>query len=314
MFAAVVAAAALTRGSAGYLLAVVDLPETSLIVLVVAVMTAVAAWGIMESIALAGFFTLIEVGGLIVVIGLGGWQQPGLLAALPEVLPSVSDHVAWLALFNASLLAFFAFIGFNDIVNLAEETRDPARAMPAAIALTLVVATLLYFLVTWVAVRTVSVTELAASRAPIGLLFERITGWSPLAITVIAIVATVNGVIIQLILASRVLYGLASRGSLPLLFGRIHPRTRTPLFGTMAVGALILLFTLVFPLAGLAQATSQSILVVFLLVCLALIRLKLRRIPPPAGTFVVGLWVPLGGSFCCLIMLFVPVIVALASG
>ncbi|HBN31224.1 MAG TPA: amino acid permease, partial [Rhodobacteraceae bacterium] len=126
----------------------------------------------------------------------------------------MSDTVALQGVFAASLIAFFAFIGFDDVVNLVEETRNPTKTMPWAIAISLVLVTVIYFLVVFVAVQSVPIDQLAGSEAPIGLLFERLTGFSPLAITLVAIVATLNGVVIEIVMAARVVYGLGRRGRL----------------------------------------------------------------------------------------------------
>jgi len=228
---------------------------------------------------------------------------------VPEVVPSFSDTASLLAVFSASLIAFFAFIGFDDVVNLAEETKNPVKVMPWAIFITLVAVTVIYFSVVSVAVLSLPLEELAASRAPISLLFERLTNTSPLVITLIAIVATINGIVIQIIMASRVLYGLGRQGNLPKAFAAVNSRTRTPLFSTLAVSACILVLALYFPLENLAEASTLAILVVFTLVNLALIRVKLSgKYPPKQEEFTVRIWVPILGAITCLIMLAGPVI------
>ena len=151
---------------------------------------------------------------------------------LPSVFPSPTDTPALVAVATTSLLAFFAFIGFDGMVNIIEETQNPARNMPLGIFITLTIATLLYFSVAAVAVLLLPLDELGASTAPISLLFERLTGISPLGITLIAIGATLNGVIIQSILASRIMYGMANVGRLPKVLATLNPRTRTPIIAT----------------------------------------------------------------------------------
>ncbi|HSF91399.1 MAG TPA: amino acid permease, partial [Paracoccaceae bacterium] len=206
ILSAVVAAATITLGGAGYVMQLLGLPEWVIVAGIVALMGTVAAWGVMESVTFAAIFTVLEVLGLLAIIGAGFWNQPALLMRLPETVPAITDGVAWVAVFTTSLIAFFAFIGFDDVVNLVEETKDPSRIMPRAILITLVAATVIYFLVTAVAVLSVPLEDLAASKAPIGLLFERLTGVSPFVITLIAIVATLNGIVIQIVMAARVLY------------------------------------------------------------------------------------------------------------
>lgn len=308
IFAAIVAAAAIAIGCAGYVAELVPLWFPTIIVIVIVSMGLIAAWGIQESIMFAGTLTVIEVCGLLVIIGAGFAQDPGMLRDVGAVFPPIGDGAAMTAVLSASLLAFFAFIGFDDVVNLAEETPNPRRAMPWAIVISLVAVTLIYFLVIYVALRSVGPEELAASRAPVGLLFERLTGLSPFAITLIAVVATANGIVIQIIMASRVAYGLTSqeRVNLPW-FGMVNRRTQTPLNATVTITALVLGLALFVDLEFLAELTSQIILIVFALVNAALIRVKLRGVAAPAGTFTVPLIVPAIGVVTCVFLLLAPV-------
>ncbi len=299
----VVSSAAITVGSTGYLREFVDLPDAALVPIVVLIVGAIAAWGIMESVIFASLFTIIEAGALLAIVSVGFGSNPDLVFDLPRVIPPIADLGAWAAISGAGLLAFFAFIGFEDIVNLAEEVKHPERTLPRAIFLTLGLATLFYFLVTSVAVLSVPIDELAASRAPLSFVFGHITGASPVVITAIAIGATLNGVIIQIIMASRVLYGLGKQGSVPAIFARIHTLTRTPLIATGTITAVVLTLALVFPLEGLAEWTARIVLLIFALVNLALLMLKRRASPAPEGSFAVKIWVPFGGFLTCLALL-----------
>jgi amino acid transporter len=306
LMSATVAAATITLGGTGYVLELLGLPREVVIVSIVLLMGGIAAWGVKESVIFAAVFTVLEILGLLVIIAAGFWTQPDLLMRLPEVVPPIGDTAALAAIFTTSLIAFFAFIGFDDVVNLVEETKNPARTMPLAIFIVLVVATALYFMVTAVAVLTVPLEDLGASQAPIGLLFERLTGSSPLMITLIAIVATLNGIVIQIVMAARVLYGLGKKGSIPAFFARIHPKTHTPMLSTVLVTVVILALALFFPIGKLAETTTQFILVVFTLVNLSLVVLKIRKVPAPEGAYTVGIWVPIGGVIACLLLLIGP--------
>lgn len=298
-----VSASAICIGAVGYIRQFLDLPDLVLIPLVVLLMACVACWGVRQSVGFAALMTVIEIGGLLAVIfgGFAGLDGPvtAQLAALP--LPASGDMAAMaLAVLSGGVLAFFAFIGFEDMVNMAEETNDPARTLPRAIFITLAVSTLLYVLVALMAVLSVPVADLAASDAPLSLVFGRATGASPATISAIAIVATLNGVIVQIIMAARVIHGLSRQGSLPRAIGRINPVTRTPLRATLLVGAGILMLALFIPLKGLAAATSMISLIIFGLVNMALLRIKLRGDASPTGTFIVPLAVPVLGVASCL--------------
>lgn len=301
--AGIVSASAVAIGSAGYIAVFISAPEWLIVTAVVLAMGLAAAWGILESVSLAGFLTLIEIGGLLLIVGAGISADPTILSRAAEVVPRSFDPVIWSGIFSAGLLAFFAFIGFEDLVNIAEEVKNPLKVLPWAIFLTLTVSTLIYVGVVSVAVLSVPLDGLVASKAPLGFVYESVTGGSPLVISAIAVVATLNGIIVQMIMASRVLYGLASQGQLPAILSKVSPLTRTPLIATALVVAIVLVLSLAFPIEGLAEMTSLVTLTIFSLVNLALLRLKLRGDVPPDGIFTVRLWVPAAGLLASLTLL-----------
>src|SRR5581483_6071055 len=160
----------------------------------------------------------------------------------------------------------------------------------------------LYVLVAWVALVSVPREELAQSKAPLALVFERLTGASPRTMSAIAIVATLNGIIVQIIMTARVLYGLARQGSLPAWLGAVNATTRTPVLATLLATGIVLLLALLLPLQHLADITARLTLAVFALVNLALVRIKARDVAPPSG-FAVPAWVPWAGLLTCLTLL-----------
>jgi len=301
----VVASAAIAIGCAGYIRTFVDLPPSLLVTGVIASMGLVAAWGIIESVLLASLFTIIEAGGLIVLIYAGFAHEGDLFLRVPETFPPIADLGIWLGIANAGLLAVFAFIGFEDMVNVAEETKRPRITMPWAIIITLALTTILYTLVTMVAVLSVAPAELARSQAPLSLVYERLTGSSPVMMSGVAIFATANTILVQMIMASRVIYGMAGQGTMPKLFARVNALTHTPVIATIAVVAATLVLALGFNLERLAEMTSQIVLVIWALANMALVLIKWRKEPAPAGAFIVPIWVPMTGFVfsCALIIL-----------
>jgi basic amino acid/polyamine antiporter, APA family len=295
----IVSSAAIALGSAGYILQLIDLPHSVIVISVILAMGFIAAWGIRESIVFAGLLTLIEIGGLMAIIFGAGLGEENLYSQLHEIeLPK--NLSGWSGVAGASLLAFFAFIGFEDIDSLAEETKDPQRTLAWGIFITLVVSMLLYAVVSAIAVLVIPPSELAGMEAPLATVFARTTRFSPLIITLIAIVATLNGVVVQLIMTSRVLYGLANRNYLPRQLASVNRITRTPLLATSVGIAITLTLALAFPIGELAEWTSRLTLGIFVIVCAALVRIKRRGSPAPAGTFIVPLWVPITGAILCL--------------
>jgi APA family basic amino acid/polyamine antiporter len=306
--AATIAGAAIALGCAGYVNALLDVPRPAIVAVIVLSMGALAAKGIQESVSFAGILTVIEVLGLAVIIYAGFRADPGVLAKLPASIPPLDDNAALTGVLAAGLVAFFAFIGFDDVVNLVEETKDPRRTMPWAIVISLVLVTVIYVLVVLVAVTALPLEDLAKSEAPIGLLFERLTGLSPVTITLIAIVATLNGVVIEIIMAARVVYGLSKKGRLPARLGAVSAATQTPLLATGLITAVMLLLALFVPLDALVEATSEVILAVFALVNVALVIVKVRGDAPPDGIFTVPMIVPLIGAVTCVGLLFGPML------
>jgi len=295
--AGLVSAAAVANGFAGYLHEIAGVPLALSLAGFVILLGLLAAWGIGESVLVAGLITVVEAGGLLAVI----WVGRDVLIAPPgetaEVLPPFEPGV-WIGIFGGTLLAFFAFIGFEDMVNVAEEVKDVRRTLPRAIIATLGLTLVLYVAVTLVAVRSLPIEELAASEAPLALVYARAGGDAVLFVGLVAIAATANGALIQMIMASRVLYGLAAQRQLPRFLACVHPRTRTPLIATGLVTAVVLLLAESFDLGRLAETTSFITLTVFALVNLALWRLK-RRVPDAArraeGGLTVPIWIPVLG-------------------
>ena len=284
----IVSSAAIAIGAAGYIAEIVPLPQPVLISIVIVALTALAAWGIKESVTVAAVVTVLEIGGLVLVIAV----------ALPA-FPDIGDRIAaatpsggfvWAGILSATLFAFFAFVGFEDMVNVIEEVRQPERIMPRAIIATLVGTAVIYVLVALAAIAVVPPGELAASDAPLALVFEKASGVSPILLISIASLATLNGIVIQAVMASRVIYGLANQGSIPAFFGRVDARTHTPVIATLMVGAIILALALAVPLGALAEATALIVLAVFTLVNLSLGLIKLRDTTRPAGFCLPAFW------------------------
>jgi len=289
----VVSAATIVNGFVGYLQVFVAVPDALAIVLVVLALGMLAVWGITESVAAATVVTLIEVSGLLFIVVVAGGSLATLPARLPELIPPADSRV-WQGIVVGAFLAFYAFIGFEDMVNVAEEVHDPTRTLPRAILLALAAATVLYIVVALVAVLALLPAELAETRAPLALIYERSTGQAPTLITLISLFAIINGALIQIVMGSRVLYGMSREGWIPQWLGRVHARTRTPHLATLLVAATILVLALGFPLEGLARFTSFVILVVFALINLALLRIK-RRAPHPPGIRTCPAWLPWAG-------------------
>ncbi|MCG6976144.1 MAG: APC family permease [Acidiferrobacterales bacterium] len=292
--AGMVSSAAIAKGFVGYLHVFVTTPDWLAIVLLLLALGTVAGWGITQSVRVASLFTIVEVGGLLLVIGAASPSLSTFPERLPEMAASLGSGAAWGGVLLGAFLAFYAFLGFEDMVNVAEEVKEPRTNLPRAIVIALVISTLLYTAVALVAVLAVPQAALAQSTAPMALVFEHATGSKPVVISVIGMFAVINGALIQIIMVSRVLYGMSRQGWIPTGFGRINSTTRTPLLATALVVFFVIVFALWVPLVALAGITSLLLLIVFTLVNLSLIRIK-RREPRPEGVVFFPDWVPVGG-------------------
>jgi hypothetical protein len=299
---ATVSAATVSVGAAGYVSVFLPAPPTILILIVVLSMGMIASCTTAQSVTLAGLMTMIEIGGLLAIVAAGLWHADDLGANLQDMPMNMQD-MPWAGLVSTSLIAVFAFIGFEHVVNIAEEVRDPRRTLPKALFITLGLTALLYASVVFIAVAAIPPAELALAQAPLARVYEKLTGQPLGMMSAIALIATLNGIIVHIIMISRVLYGMSRNGALPAGLGHVHPRTRTPLLATGIAIAVILALALAFPLERLAHFTAQGTLVIFFLVNAALARIRFDETILPPDVFHAPSWAPYAGMAATLILL-----------
>jgi APA family basic amino acid/polyamine antiporter len=269
------------------------------------ILTGVVFRGIRESIWVNMLCTLIEAGGLILVIavGISYWGSVDYL----ETPAGIGDDHAFLLLMQGAVLAFFAFIGFEDMYNVAEETRDPQRTIPLGLMLAIGGAAILYIGVAITAVSVVPWRELAEAPGPIAEVVKRAAPLiPPIVFTAITLFAVANTALVNYVTASRLLYGMSRQGILPSGLGAVHASRRTPHFAIAALFLVLVPLALYGTIAELAAATVLLLLVVFALVNGALFVLKRRKDENP-GYFEVPLFVPALGAAICLILIVVRV-------
>jgi amino acid transporter len=292
----VASAAALAQGFAGYLSSFVSVPTLVGSVGLLVVLGAIAIKGIGESATMAALLTGLEVLGLVLAIWFGRKAFAHIdVGGVIAIDPAVGIG----GLFAGAFLAFYAFIGFEDMVNVSEEVRNPSRTMPLAILLALMISTVLYLLVVLVSTTLVSPAELADSAAPLTLVFERSGASHGVLLSLIGMIAAMNGVIVQIIMGSRILYGLATEGWIHRVFGKVHGSFQTPVTATLVVLATMIAATAVLPLVSLARLTSLLVLIIFTLVNAALIVIK-RRHRDHGGYIDVPAVIPYIGVALCL--------------
>jgi len=289
-FSGIVSGGVLVRSFAGYFRVFFDVPHVAIILLVLLLISGLAIYGIKESAMMITLITLVEVAGILLILWVARGSMSELPSALPDFIPKEWSHLQ--LILPGAFLAFYAFIGFEDMVNIAEETQNPSRTLPIAILTALGGATLLYLATAVVAVLALPIDTLERSDAPLALIYEQSTGKSPVLITIIGLFAVVNGVIAQIIMASRMLYGMSRKKWLPAFLGKVSRSRKTPLNATVLVSVLIFFFAVLLPIKELAQAVSFVTLTLFALINAGLLSVKRRQGKAEKGTFQVPMWVP----------------------
>lgn len=288
----IASAAALSQGFAGYLHTIWPVNKLILSIGLLLSVGLLAIKGIGESAKVAGLFTVLEILGLVLVIIAGGKILGGVdFAQTLNIDPVIG--VGGVA--SGAFLAFYAFIGFEDMVNVAEEVKNPKKNMPLAILFSLIISTILYLLVVIIATSVVSPGELAISDAPLSLVYERSGANNLLILTSIGMLAAVNGVVVQVIMGSRILYGLSKNGWINSAFSAVDDKKKTPVVATVVIVALMIISTILLPLVSLAKVTSLLILSIFTLVNASLFEIK-RKHKMHSGYITVPRLVPFLGA------------------
>jgi APA family basic amino acid/polyamine antiporter len=291
-------AAGVTFGG-DYLAEFVTLPTVGVALAFLVVLSLINFWGIRESVRLNMLLTAIELTGLAIIIVIGfvtllsGGGDPGRAFELKQ---GISPP---LAVLSGAALAFFAMVGFEDSVNVAEETRAPNRAFPPALFTGLLVTGCVYLLVAFTASMVVPTDRLAASSGPL-LEVVKVSG-SPVPaalFSLIALVAVSNSALINLIMGSRLMYGMANQGIVPRLFGKVHSARRTPLPSIVFVALIGAVLVSTADVEALGATTAALLLAVFTLVNVSVLVLRKDRVEHTH--FVAPRALPVLGAICCL--------------
>lgn len=288
-----------SRVIAGYLQKLgIDLATPVLAIVFLTFVAGVVFRGIRESTWMNVVCTTVEVAGLLFVIAVGIPYWGGVdLHTAPAGADATGD--IFRVLMQGAVLTFFSFIGFEDMLNVSEEAKNPERDLPIALVCALVIATLIYLSVCVSALAVLSPAELAGSKAALVDVVGKAAPWFPAAaFTGIGIFAVANTALLNFVMGSRLLYGMSRQGLLPKAFGAIHAERRTPHVAIAVLLGVVVVLMLTADIDALAAATSLLLLTAFVVVNLALVVLKLR--PGEAtGRFEVPLAVPILGALIC---------------
>lgn len=269
----------------------------------IAAVAAVNLRGVSESVWLNVVLTCIEVSGLLLVIVIGSWaitQGQGDLTRLTQIETAEGRSPAQ-SITAATALAFFVFVGFEDSVNMAEETKDPVRVFPRIMFAGLAITGIIYLAVVVVSVAVVAPAGLGVGDTPLLTVVSVGAPSFPLWIfALITVAAVANSALINMLMASRLLYGMANEGVLPSALGKVLPGRLTPWVAILATTVLAAGLILVADLAALGGTTSLLLLAVFAVTNCAV--LVLRRQPVAHRHFRVPTIVPVLGLASCVFL------------
>ena len=271
IFSSVIGAATVSLGFAGYFQALTGASLLPSALILLAVLSAIVSVGIKQSARLVITFTAIEASGLVFIILLG-------TAYLGRVDLLEMSPLGFSGIFQASALIFFAFIGFEEMVKLSEETKDPEKNIPRGLVLAMSTSIVLYIMVAFSAVSVLGWERLSQSSAPFAdIAYSALGPNASTIISIVALFATTNTVLLMLLASSRIIYGMAQAGSLPQILARVHPRTQTPWIAALLSMTFAMAFVFLGDIAFVANVNNFTVFVTFMVINAALIVLRYRK-------------------------------------
>jgi amino acid transporter len=274
--------------------------------------------GLRESMWLNVLCTVVEASGLLFIIAVGAryWGGVNYLETAKDTVAGGPGSGITLALvMQGAVLTFFSFIGFEDILNVSEEVKNPRKNVPFGLIGAMILATLIYMAVAITAVSVVPWRELAASKTPLMDVAHKAAPWLGgidklyLGITIFAIG---NTALLNYIMGSRLLYGMSRQGLLPAILGRIHPKRHTPHVAVFVLFGIVSVLILSGGVKQMAESTVLLLLAVFTVVNIALVVLK-RRPGEPKGGFEPPMFVPVLGALTCSSLIYTRIHSAVTS-
>jgi amino acid transporter len=291
-----------------------ELPVKLVAIVIVFLVGSLIYRGIRESMWANVVCTVVEASGLIfiIVVGMRFWGGVDYFEFPPAkeaTGPADSGALPILLILQGAVVMFFSFIGFEDVLNVSEEVRNPKRDVPLGILCAMIAATLIYMAVAVTAVSVVPWKDLAASKAPLMDVAKAAAPWFKgidSVYLVITLFAIGNTALLNYIMGSRLLYGMSRQGLLPSFLGKVHPVRRTPHTAIVVLFAIVTALILSGSVKQLAESTVLLLLMVFTVVNVSLFVLK-RRPGEPKGGFEVPAFIPALGAVVCLILIGVRV-------
>lgn len=287
---------------AGYFASFASLPTLAVAIGFSLLIAFVVFWGIKESLFANGICTLIELSGLLVVLAVGARYLGSANYLDASTVANPTGQINLSLILSGAVLTFYSFVGFEDMLNVAEEVKEPQKTLPRGLLFAVAISSVLYMAVSLVAVSVMPAAELAQSPRPLVDVVIKAAPWFPAPLFgVIAMFAVANTALLNFVMGSRLLYGMARQGLVPKILGTIHKGRQTPHISVGLVWGLFVILVLSGDISSLAKSTSVLLLSCFIVVNVAL--LILQRKEKVEGSFDVPSFVPALGALVCMAVL-----------
>jgi basic amino acid/polyamine antiporter, APA family len=279
MCSALTSVAAASRAFSGYFQELAAAPLVLLVPLFIVALAWINFRGIEESVKVNVVLTCIELLGLLIVIGVGSWALSQGIGEPARALEFNMEGDPFSLVMSGAALAFFAIIGFEDSVNMVEETQNPQRDFPRAFFVGISITGVTYMLVAFFTTALVPIDVLRETDQDLLEVVRAGAPWFPLMVfSVIAMTAVGNTSLINLMMSSRLLYGMAKERTIPRLFAAVHERRRTPWFAILCTTGIALALASWSGVRTLGGTTALLLLCVFAIVNLAVLLLRKRPV------------------------------------
>ena len=264
-----ITAATVALGFGGYFSEFLNIPIIISAIVLIGILSVINFIGIRESSWTNTIFTIIEAAGLILIIIIG------FTISEPEPVNYFESPTGFTGIIIAFVLIFFAFIGFEDMANVAEEVRNPKKVIPRAIILSVMISGIIYVLVSLAVVRVINWEDLSLSAAPLADVAKRGLGsQGHIIFSGIALFAITNTVLITLVAGSRMIYGMAREKLFPDILAKVHSKTKTPWAAIIVIMLIAIGFSVIGDIVIVANITVFAVVITFAAVNLVVIVLR----------------------------------------
>ncbi len=300
-----VSMATASRAFSGYLSGMLPFLSLNMGILVfMALLTLIVLKGIKESMWANIVCTVIELSGLllVIVVGISFIGDVPLMDFTSEKNPTPQLQMP--LMLTGAILTFYSFMGFEDIMNVAEEVENPQRNLPIGIIVAVLVSSVIYMLISVIAVSVIPAHELAKSTQPLVDVVAKAAPWFPTKLfSIISMFAIANTALLNFIMGSRLVYGMSREKLLPKVLGYVSAKTHTPVIAIFLCIFIVLFMAFTGEIAILAKSSSLLLLTGFFMMNISLIILKKRK-SEEKGRFEIPYFIPVLGAILAITLIF----------